>query len=216
MKNKPQLREKLKRFGAKNLTDAELLAILLNTGTSSFSVEKTANNLLKQYPLRKLHLQSISEVSKLKGLGFAKACKVIASLEFGRRNALPTTDKITSPQSVLPYLSTIRNKKKEFALCLYLNALAEIIHSEIIALGGLNYILLEPRDVLFPAVHLPASSFILAHNHPSGNVEPSLADKKTTEKLAQAGKLLGIELIDHLIITKQAYFSFKEAGLLNS
>ncbi|MCC6711119.1 MAG: DNA repair protein RadC [Candidatus Pacebacteria bacterium] len=215
-KNKPQLREKLKRFGSKNLTDTELLAILLSTGTSKFSVQKTAHHLLQQYPLKKLHLQNLNELSKLKGIGLAKASKIITALELGRRNTLPTTDKITSPQSVLPYLRTIRHKKKEFALCLYLNALSEIIHSEIIALGGLNYILLEPRDILFPAVHLPATSFILAHNHPSNNPEPSLADKKTTQKLVEAGNLLGIELLDHLIVTKQAYFSFKEAGLLKT
>lgn len=216
MKTKPQFREKLKRFGPKNLTDQELITIILSTGTTNFPVKKTAKNLLQQFPINKLHLQNLDEISQLKGIGWVKASKIVAAIELGRRNALPATDKITSPHSVLPYLRTIRNKKKEFALCLYLNALNEVIHNEIIALGGLNYILLEPRDVLFPAVHLPAANFILAHNHPSGSFEPSLADKKTTQKLVEAGRLLGIELIDHLIVTKQAYFSFKEAGLLNN
>lgn len=211
---KPKLREKLELFGAKNLTNSELLAVLLSSGSKQLSVKKTAQTFLRKFPLKKLQLLKPSELVKHKGIGLAKATQIIAAIELGRRNALPIVDKITSPASVLPYLNKLRTKKKEFAICLYLNALSELIHSEMIALGGLNYLLIEPKDILYPAITLPAASFILAHNHPSGSNKPSLADKKTTKKLQQLSILLGVNFLDHLIITKKAHFSFKEAGLM--
>ncbi len=211
---KPKLREKLELFGARNLTNNELLTILLSTGNKQLSANQTAQTLLKKFPLKKLQLLKPSELAKNQGVGIAKASQIISAIELGRRNALPVTDKITSPATALPYLNKLRNKQKEWAICLYLNALSELIHSEMIALGGLNYLLLEPKDLLYPAITLPAASFILAHNHPSGSTEPSLADKKTTQKISQVCQLLGVNFLDHLIITKKAHFSFKEAGLM--
>lgn len=211
---KPKLREKLELFGARNLTNSELLTILLSTGNKQLSANQTAQRLLKKFPLKKLQLLKPSELTKHQGIGIAKASQIISAIELGRRNTLPVTDKITSPATALPYLNKLRNKQKEWAICLYLNALSELIHSEMIALGGLNYLLLEPKDLLYPAITLPAASFILAHNHPSGSTEPSLADKKTTQKINQVCRLLGVNFLDHLIITKKAHFSFKEAGLM--
>ncbi|MFZ5437622.1 MAG: RadC family protein [Patescibacteria group bacterium] len=211
---KPKLREKLELFGARNLTNSELLTILLSTGNKQLSANQTAQRLLKKFPLKKLQLLKPSELTEHQGIGVAKASQIISAIELGRRNALPITDKITSPTTALPYLTKLRKKQKEWAICLYLNALSELIHSEMIALGGLNYLLLEPKDLLYPAITLPAASFILAHNHPSGSTEPSLADKKTTQKISQVCQLLGVNFLDHLIISKKAHFSFKEAGLM--
>lgn len=216
MGKKPELREKLQLMGTQNLSDVELLSLILSTGTKRRPVKTLATQLLNLFPIKKIHLQSTKDLMKQGGIGLARASKIVAAIELGRRNAFPTIDKVTSPLSVLPYVRKIRNKKKEYAMCLYLNARSEIVHTEIVALGGLNYIFLEPRNIIAPALTLPATSIILAHNHPSENIKPSLADKKTTKKLVQATKILDVELLDHLIITKQAYFSFKEAGLLNS
>jgi DNA repair protein RadC len=213
---KPKLREKLQLMGVQNLNDDELLSLVLGTGSNKIPVNKLGKKILNLFPIKKIHLNSTKDLIKQGGIGLAKASRIMAAIELGRRNAFPTIDKVTSPTSVLPYLRKIRDKKKEYAMCLYLNARSEIVHTEIVALGGLNYIFLEPRNILSPALTLPATSIILAHNHPSENTKPSLADKKTTKKLIQATKLLDIELLDHLIITKQAYFSFKEAGLLDS
>jgi DNA repair protein RadC len=212
---KPKLREKLQRMGSKNLSNEELLAILLGSGSAKLPVKKLAKKLLFNFPLNKIHLCDPQQLSKQGGIGLAKASKIVAAIEIGRRNALPTIEKITSPAEALPYLRKIRSKNKEHTMCLYLNASSELIHAEIVSLGGLNYTLLEPRDVLYPAITLPATAIILAHNHPSGKTNPSLADKKTTKKLIQVSSLLGIKFLDHLIVSKQAYFSFKEAGLLD-
>lgn len=212
---KPRLREKLQEMGSRNLNNEELLTILLGTGSTKLPVKKLAKQLLLNFPLNKIHLCEPKQLAKQGGIGLAKASKIIAAIEIGRRNALPIIEKVTSPTEALPYLRKIRNKNKEHIMCLYLNASSELIHAEIVSLGGLNYTLLEPRDVFSPAFSLPATAIILAHNHPSGKIDPSLADKKTTIKLVQASNVLGVQLLDHLIVTKQAYFSFKEAGLLN-
>lgn len=214
--SKPKLREKMQRMGVENLSNEELIAILLGSGSTKLPIKKLAKNILKQFPLNKIHLQSIKKLTKITGIGFAHATKILASIELGRRNTFPSLEKILSPTSAIPYLHKIRFKTKEHTMCLYLNARSELIHTEIIALGGLNYTLLEPKDVLGPALTLPATAFILSHNHPSGNTNPSLADKKSTEQLLKASQLLGVQFLDHIIITKQAYFSFKEAGLLKS
>ena len=214
--NKPKIREKLQKMGVENLTNEELLIILLGSGTPSMPVKKLARKILHQFPPNKIHLQSIEKLTNISGIGFAHATKILASIELGKRNSSPSLEKIMSPTSVIPHLHKIRHKTKEHTMCLYLNARSELIHTEIIALGGLNYTLLEPKDVLEPTLTLPATAFILSHNHPSGNTKPSLADKKSTEQLLKASQLLGVKFLDHIIITKQAYFSFKEAGLLKN
>ena len=213
-KARPTIREKLRSFGPQNLNNEELLALILGSGTLNVSVIQLATQILHRFPLEMLHQQSLAQLISVTGLGLAKAAQIMAALELGKRNHQPASVQIKNPRHVLPHLEHIRRKRREHTLCLYLNARHELLHKETIAIGGLNYSLLEARDVLSPALRLPAVSIILAHNHPSGSTEPSAEDLSVTAKLAQAGKLLGVTLLDHLIVTKTAYVSLREQGKL--
>lgn len=212
--HKLDMREKLRHFGAENLTPQELLALVLGSGNGVESVKKTASRILKAMPLETLAHKPLSALLSVSGLGMAKAARILAALELGRRSAQPPKRVIKNPAAALPYLAEMRSKTREHTLCLYLNARHELVHKETIAVGGLNYSVLEARDVFAPAFRLPATSIILAHNHPSGTLEASEDDLHVTEKLVEAGKLLGITLLDHLILTHQGHISLKEKGYI--
>lgn len=206
------MREKLRHFGVANLSNTELLAIVLGSGTVNLSVIQLATAILKAYPLELLHQQTLAKLTALSGIGIAKAGQILAAVELGRRNLQPPRETVKNPRDVLPHLDQIRRRQREHTLCFYLNARHELVHKETIAIGGLNYSLLEARDVFSPALRLPAVSIILAHNHPSGSTKPSQEDFDVTARLAAAGKLLGVTLLDHLIVTKTAYTSLREQG----
>ncbi|HCR81290.1 MAG: repair protein RadC protein [Candidatus Pacebacteria bacterium GW2011_GWA1_46_10] len=214
MKHRPNIREKLRSFGPQNLSNQELLALILGSGTLNLSVIQLAAQILRQFPLAILHQPSLKKLTTISGLGPAKAAQIMAALELGKRNHQPTPTPIRNPHSVLPHLEEIRRKRREHTICLYLNARHELLHKETVAVGGLNYSLLEARDVFGPALRLPAVSIILAHNHPSGSTKPSQEDLSVTDKLAKAGTLLGVTLLDHLIVTRTAYTSLREQGKL--
>lgn len=206
----------MKAVGVANLTNEELLALVLGSGTRGFSAVQLASLVLKASPLKELHTLSVEKLTSFSGIGPAQATKILAGVELGRRNAFPLSEKIITPATVLAHVSHIRQKTKEHTLCLYLNARSELLRVETIAVGGLNYSLLEIRDVLAPALTLPAVSCILVHNHPSGTLEPSSADLTTTTKIQEACDFFGVHFLDHLIVTQKSYFSFKEAGLLEN
>ncbi|NCN45213.1 MAG: hypothetical protein COU63_04505 [Candidatus Pacebacteria bacterium CG10_big_fil_rev_8_21_14_0_10_36_11] len=214
-KQKPRLREKLKAMGLSNLTDQELCTLILGSGTKRCHVKTLAKKFLQKFPLQNLHQTPVKELTQLAGIGTAKATKLLAGVELGRRNALPPIQKILSPNQALTHLQDLRDKTKEHTVCLYLNARSELLKIETVAIGGLNYSLMEPKEILSSALTLPAAAFILAHNHPSGNANPSDADKDSSQKLLKVSEQLGIRFLDHLIIAKQTHFSFQEAGLLS-
>lgn len=201
-------REKLKEFGIKNLTNVELLSVVLGSGTAKLSVFNLAHSLLNSFSLEKILKTPSKELIKFPGLGVVKAGQVLAAIELGQRSlkisALP---KILTATDAVKHLENIRQKKREHVVCLYLNGRHELIHQETVAIGGLNYSLLEPRDVFGPALRIPAPYIILGHNHPSGSAKPSSEDHQVTEKLKKAGELLGVTLLDHLVIGKNNYFS---------
>ena len=140
---------------------------------------------------------------------------MLASFELGKRlTEHRSGSAIISSAEVIPHVSEIRQQNREHLLVLYLNGRQELIKKELVAIGGLNFNNLEPRDVLAPAVILPCAYFIMVHNHPSGNPTPSQDDLEVTERLLAAGELLGITLIDHIVVTATGLYSFKEKGLL--
>lgn len=209
-------RERLQNMGVEGLTTIELVAILLGSGTSQNSVLQTAQNLIKKFSLQNLKNASLQKLTCIPGLGTVGAGKILAALELGKRSLEPPPlAKLNSPQSVLQVVKPIRHKKREYALALYLNGRQELIHKQTISIGGVNFNYLEARDIFSPALSLPSPSLILVHNHPSGNPTASEADHRVTHRLSQAGKLLGIELTDHIIVTQNNYFSFREAGILS-
>jgi len=210
-------REKLSEKGAENLSDAELLAILIRTGRAGKSSLDIAKETLKKYPISKLLAATQEELTAIKGLENTKVITIKAALELGRRavglfnNSLPILDSV---KETVAQLADLRGKQKEYFVALYLNARKQLIHKETVSIGTLTETLVHPREVFEPAIRHFASAVILAHNHPSKNMEVSDADIKLTEKLIQSGAILDIEVLDHLVIADDGYVSFKEKGLL--
>ncbi len=211
-------REKMLLRGASALTDAELIAVLLGTGTVSKSalaigMEMTCNEGL----YRKLaRITEIRELMRVKGLGKAKAATVLAALEIGRRIAtVGTLEKIrfSSPQDGADYLMPrLRYSEKEKFAVILLNTKNQIITSEIVSEGTLTASVVHPREVFYPAILRHAAAVVVAHNHPSGDPSPSAEDEDVTAMLDKAGSALGIPLLDHLIIGDGTYYSFREHG----
>jgi DNA repair protein RadC len=210
-----QPRERLVKYGPEKLSDSELLAIILRTGPKGVGVMELSKKILREFKQSKLANSTIEELRKIKGLGEAKACEIVALFELGRRLL---KDKqavlILSPREVWEQLKDIREHKKEHFVIFFLDTQNQEIKREIISIGTLNSSLIHPREVFEPAVKHLASHVIIAHNHPSGSLEPSEEDMLVTRRLCDAGRLLGIEAIDHVIVTKTGYFSFKERNLL--
>lgn len=212
-------REKLLEKGAANLKDYELLAILLRTGVKGKSAIDLAKDILAKNPITKLLDVNAIELKRIKGIDKSKIATLLAAFELTKRatgkldNTLPIID---SPQKALDQLTEIRNKKKEYFVVLYLNARNQLIHKEVISIGILNASLVHPREVFEPAIKYLATSLILAHNHPSGETEASEDDLLLTRRLADSGKLLGIEVVDHLIVSKDGMLSLKHMGILST
>lgn len=210
-------REKLSEKGAENLSDTELLAILIRTGRAGKSALDIAKDVLKKYPLSKLLTTSVNDLLSIKGVESTKAITIKAALELGQRatgsfnDSLPILD---SPKVIVAQLTDLRGKQKEYFMALYLNARNQMIYKETISVGTLTASLVHPQEVFEPAIRHFASSIVIAHNHPSNDHEPSEEDVKLTENLVRAGKILDIDLLDHIIITNKGYTSFKERGII--
>lgn len=208
-------REKLAKYGPGKLSNSELLAILLGTGTKGQNVIELANKILKKFGSGKMSEAVYEDLKNFSGLGPAKACEIVACFELGKRLL---KDKksilVLSPEAVWQELKNIREHKKEHFVVFYLDARNQMIEKEIISIGSLNANLVHPREVFEPAVKNLAAQIIIAHNHPSGDAEPSADDIEITRRLVEAGKILGIEIIDHIIVTKKKFLSFCEEKLI--
>ena len=205
-------REKLQKYGVNKLTDFELLAILLGSGIKGLNVLQLSKKIL--VIIRKIGLNKITleDLLKIKGLGKAKASQILSAVEIGGR--LNKKQEILSSKDVWNLCIDIRDSKKEHFIAFYLNVQNCLIERQIISVGTLNSSLVLPREVFEPAVRLSAASIIIAHNHPSGSRDASDEDLVITKKLVEAGKILGIEIVDHVIVVKNSYMSFKGGGLL--
>lgn len=189
----------------------------MRTGYRGKNVLELASQLLKKYPNEKLFNLSYKQLSSLKGIGKAKASTILSAKELFHR--IYRSNKISVPIIKTPYdaiaqVNEIRTRKKENFVALYLNARNEVLHKEFISIGILDTSIVHPREVFAPAIENRAAGIILLHNHPSNDLEPSDNDKKITSKLKEGGEILGIEIIDHIIITSDSYLSFKEQNLL--
>jgi DNA repair protein RadC len=176
-----------------------------------------AKSIVKNYDEKKLLNATYQELKNIYGVGSAKAVQILAALEIGKRlykEKEKSDVYISSPEDVVEEVKEIRESKKEHFVALYLNARKKLIHKEVISIGTLDASLVHPREVFEPAVRELASQVIIVHNHPSGDPNPSEEDKEITNRIKEAGELLGIELNDHLIITKKDYFSFSDSNEL--
>ena len=210
-------REKLIAKGVENLKDSELLAILLRTGTIGKNVIEIASQILSKYSKKRLLQMTYNDLSKISGIDSAKATTLLAAFELSKR-ALEVNDTnlpvISDAKDAVAQLSDMRDLKKEHLVALYLNAKNQLVHKETISMGTLNANLVHPREVFEPALKYTAAQIIATHNHPSGDPKPSEDDLEVTKRLTEAGKMMGIEVMDHVIISKNSYFSFKEEKIL--
>ena len=211
-------REKMALHGESLLTDAELLAIILGKGTRNMSALDIAQKLLVEYGnLRFLKEVSLEELTQEKGIGIAKAITIKAAMELGRRISVDTNHKILikSPEDVKNMvMEEMRFFHREHFRALYLDRKGGLICMEDISIGNLHSSIVHPREVFKTALKRSAASIILVHNHPSGDPTPSSEDLKVTERLIEAGRILGIEVLDHLIIGEHNYVSLQSNGLI--
>ncbi len=195
------------------------MSILLKCGTKDLSVKELANNILKQIDsISNLKDINYENLIKIKGIGKAKACEVLASIELGKRinNKINNINqiKIYSSQSIFDYYKDkLSDKKQEYFYCVYLDTKNHIIKDKLLFIGTINQSLVHPREVFKEAYLLSASSIICIHNHPSGNIKPSNNDILITKQLKEVGLLLGINVLDHIIIGNDNYYSFNDNGI---
>lgn len=212
-------RERMIQSGAEALSHAELLAILLRTGTKQESALLLAQRLLNQLgSLSKLADMSLMELTKIKGIGPAKALQLLAGLELGRRmSRIRHTDSssVRRPEDAADLvMESMRHLRKEHFVCLFLNTKNRVLAQETVSIGTLDASLVHPREVFRAAMKHGAASMICIHNHPSGDPTPSREDVDITKRLMEAGELVGIEVLDHIVIGDNQYVSLKERGLV--
>lgn len=206
-------REKLRNRGAAALSDSELLAVLLGSGSKGNNVFQVAQSILRKFSRTGPDLD-IQTLLGIEGIGLAKAAQIVAALEFARRRFFNNSVVIKTAQDVLPFMSHIASKKQEYFLCISLNGANEVINNRVVTIGLINSSQIHPREVFADVISDRACSIILAHNHPSGILKPSGDDITVTSQMIEAGKIIGISVLDHIIITKSGYFSFKEKGII--
>ncbi|KAB7884529.1 RadC family protein [Poseidonibacter ostreae] len=210
--NKP--REKLYKKGAQALKDYELLSVLLGSGVKGKDVITLSKEIIKilETDFTSITLEMLTSIH---GLGKAKASQVLASIELCKRYLSDKQKiRISSSRDVYEELIPYKDKQQEYFLCIYLDGANHLINTEVISIGTLNQSLVHPREVFSYAIEKRCASIILAHNHPSGTLEPSLSDINITKRLQEAGKILGIDILDHVIFTQSGFYSFKEEGIL--
>ena len=214
-------REKLIRRGAASLSDTELLAILLRTGTSSVSVLHLAEEVLAKYQDKGIvSIMNISpqEIATVHGVGLAKAATIVAAVELGRRlstKAAQKLEKIEGPEDVARYSSPIlRFEQKEHFLVMLLDVRNRVLAMPTVSVGSLTASVAHPREIFREAIRYSAANMILIHNHPSGDPTPSREDVQLTKQMMKAGEIMGIPVLDHVIIAGDGFLSLKEANCL--
>ena len=213
-------REKLMVKGRESLSDSELLAILINTGSKTASALDLAKKVLAigSNNLDELGKLSLGDLMKIKGIGEAKAITIAAALELGRRRSIsPILDKtfIRSSKELKDYLRiALRDYAHEVFAVVFINRANKVNHFEVMSTGGITFSIVDPRLVFRKALEVKATSIMLCHNHPSGNLKPSRADEEITAKLVSAGKLLEISVVDHVIVSDEGCFSFADEGMI--
>ena len=206
-------REKLLNKGVEALKNEELLAILLGSGVQGKDVRKLAKEIvaLMDEGFDRLSLKTLCEIH---GLGLAKASQILASIELSKRYLIKSNKRITSAQNVYDELKSFSTKSQEHFLTITLDGASHIINTRTVFIGTLNQSLVHPREVFADAIGDRAAGIIIAHNHPSGTLEASRADIGITQRLKEVSKLVGIELLDHVILAKGGFYSFSDEGLL--
>ncbi len=213
-------REKMMHFGATTLTNSELFAIVLRTGTKDKSALQLGFDLIGacENDFSVLGQMTLEELCALDGIGESKACQILSVMELAKRfhsSPLKRKFKISSPKEVVQFFtSELSDLKVEKFIGVFLNTKNEVIGWEVISIGSLNASIVHPREVFSRAIKRSAACMLVVHNHPSGHVTPSKEDVLVTTRLSEAGEIMGIPLIDHIIVSKNDYYSFKQENQL--
>ncbi len=202
-------REKLRAKGARALSDAELLAVILGSGHQGRDVMAIASKAARLVSKNKGRV-SLEMMTRVDGIGPVKASQIVAGFELARRYMIKESIKIDGPETALPLLSFIADKKQEYFVCISLNGANEVIETRVVTIGLLDKSQVHPREVFADVLMDRAAAVILAHNHPSGELTPSQVDLKIHHRLTEAGRILGIKVLDHMIVTKEGYYSFQK------
>jgi DNA repair protein RadC len=206
-------REKLIKKGVESLKDYELLAILLGSGTKDKDVLKLSREIIKLFE-DDFETISLEKLTSIHGLGLAKSSQILSAIELSKRYLIKQNKKVNSAGDVFDELQEYKNKQQEYFLTITLDGANHIIQTRVVSIGTLNRSLIHPREVFADAITDRCASIIIAHNHPSGLLEASQEDIMITLRLQESAKLLGIELLDHIIISKNGYISMKDLELL--
>ena len=207
-------RERLKKIGAANISNEELLAILIKTGTKNKSVKEIACEVLtKIKSFNNLENISINSFSDIKGLGEVKTIEIMAAIELGKRifleKSIQNNIRYTSPEVIFEYNKYLfKGKRQEYFYCLYLNSKNKLIERKLLFMGTINRSIVHPREIFREAYLTSASGIVCMHNHPSGDINPSMEDISLTKSLIEIGKLQGINIVDHVIMGDDNYYSF--------
>ena len=212
-------RERLVKYGAEALSNAELLAIILRVGTQEYSAVGMAEHMLGKFKgLKGIATASVEELSQVKGLGTAKAAQIKAMVELSKRLAASiggSRPAIHSPQDAADLLMPeLRDEPQEHFKGIFLNRKNEVLKIRTITIGSLDASIITPRDLFRDAISMNSAAVIIAHNHPSGDPAPSREDIEVSKRLQQAGQMIGIEVLDHLVIGEGRWVSLKERGLM--
>ena len=217
IKDKPlseRPREKLLEIGKENLTNSELLSIILKTGLKGENVENISLKLLNKYNIEDLKNISVEELISIKGIGKVKALELLSCIELGKRIYLKENiklNKLSTPKDIFNYVKYLFiDKNQEYFYCLYFNNKQELINKKLLFIGTINQSITHPREIFKEAYKLSASTIICIHNHPSNDTNPSKDDIIFTKNLVEIGKIQGIPIIDHIIIGNDNYYSFLE------
>ncbi len=205
-------REKLQERGASALTDEELVAAILGMGTAGIDVRTMAKQVAGLIREHREDL-TVDHLLSVPGMGLAKAAQILSAFELARRHLVKDGVKINCAKDVLPLVSDIAGKQQEHFVCISLNGANEVIEKRVVTIGLLDKSPVHPREVIADVIVDRAAAVIFAHNHPSGELQPSEADLRMHNQLTEAGKILGLRVLDHVIVTRKGYYSFQEAGL---
>jgi len=206
-------RERLLKFGIENLSDAEILALILEKGTKQENVIEISSKLINQFGLDKISECSLKELQEISGIGKAKAMQILALFEFNKRYNLAKNpvSKISKAEDVFNLLhGKLKNEKQENFFVLMLNNKNQIIGEQMISKGVLDASIIDAREIFKPAIKNSSAKIVLVHNHPSGDAMPSKEDLEVTENIVKSGELLGIRVLDHVIIGRNKYWSWRE------
>jgi DNA repair protein RadC len=208
-------REKMEKKGPQALSNLELLAVLLGSGIEGKDVSQVAGDVLKMIEQNPDHI-NLEALRKVAGVGLARASQLIAAIEFSKRLLIHDAIPIKNVDDVLKLVSELKDKKQEYFLTLTLDGASRLIQKRTVFIGTVNKSIVHPREVFADAISDRAAGIVFVHNHPSGNTEPSEDDFAITERLIEVAKIVGIDVMDHIIIGRTGYFSFQTEGLLKN